>query len=143
MIRRIVVFALLVLLMPVAVIACDDDDPELPEDITQSEDLPASSPDDFPIYPESELEGVITSTEEGASGDVATFQTDDSVDDVTAFYEEELDGGDWEMIEDPVITADSALFLVQQSGGGHPDSSVTITAENGNTAIVVLITQED
>ena len=116
---------------------------ELPEDITQSEDLPDSWPDDFPLYPEAELEGVITSTEEGASGDVATFQTNDSLDDVTAFYEAEFDGGAWETIEEPLITADSASFLVQQSSGGHADSSVTITPENGNTAIVVLITQED
>lgn len=143
MIRRLIPILLICALLPSAFAACsDDDEPDIPDDIDVSDELPADWPDDVPIYPEAELKDVVTSTEEGAAGTVATFQSADDVNDVISFYQTEFESGAWTNTDDPVIDDESALFLVQQQDGSNANSSVTIAQEDDNTEIVILIASE-
>jgi hypothetical protein len=64
-------------------------------EVTLSEDLPDSFPDDFPIYPDAELEGAFTGEQEGIEGTVATWRTGDDFQDVVDFYEREFEEGPW------------------------------------------------
>ena len=143
MTRRLVPVLVLCALLALGFAACsDDDEPEIPDEIDVSDELPADWPDDFPLYPEAELQSAITSTEAGAAGTVATFQSDDDASDVISFYEAEFDAGPWTMTVDPVIDDESASFLVEHEGGSNAGSSVTVAQEDGDTAIVILIVSE-
>lgn len=139
------VLAAVLLIAAFVGIACgdDDDEPDIPDDIDVSEELPADWPADFPLYPDAELEAFVRSTEEGAQGDVATFQSNDDVQDIIGFFEDEFTKGPWTMITDPVIEDTSGSFLVQDADGGSAGSSVSIDQENGNTAIVIVISEAD
>jgi len=127
--------------------ACGDDDdgdagPTPPEGIDIGDELPDDWPGDFPIYPDAELDSVVSSTEEGIAGTVATFTTGDAFEDVTDFYTEELADGPWVAVGNPVIDAESALFFVETENGRYPESNVTITAGEQTDIFVFIVDEE-
>ncbi len=60
-----------------------------------STSLPDDFPDNFPVYDGADLEGAVEGEQEGIKGIVATWTTNDSFDDVKAFYEGKFEGGAW------------------------------------------------
>jgi hypothetical protein len=138
-----VAFALAVAVACVAfAVSCDDDDADLPDELQPTEDLPASWPDDFPLYPGAEVISALTSTEEGAAGILASFETEDAVSNVADFYESAFESGPWVNAEDPQVTDSEATFLVEREDGSSADSSVSIGEEDGSTAIFVFVTAD-
>jgi hypothetical protein len=122
--------------------ACGGDDKtiDLPGDgdLTVSEDDPPEGfPDDFPVYDGADFVVGGRQTVEGAEALSATWETDDSADDVTAFYEEKLAKGDWSTIGKTDL-GDSTSILFERSGADEA-GQVTIVDDSGKTTIVVTI----
>jgi hypothetical protein len=96
------------------------------DEVTVSEDLPDDFPDDFPVYDGADVLGSISGEQAGEEGTVVTWETDDSAEDVTAFYEQEFEDGPW-------TTTSEGSF----GGLGN------FTVENGDQAAYVLISETD
>jgi hypothetical protein len=96
------------------------------QEINLSDDKPGDFPDDFPEYKGAKIQGSFSGESEGQKGTVVTYLTDDSADDVKAFYEKEFEDGPWK------ATASGSF-----SGLGN------FAAENGDTAAYVLISETD
>jgi hypothetical protein len=112
-------------------------------DVTLSEDLPDGFPDDFPIYDGADFVGGARSTEEGAIGIVATWETRDDAEDVIAFYEDELSGdGNW--VEVSQTTSPDGVFIIFQHADDESRAgSVTVVREGDTTTIAVIIGESD
>lgn len=140
LIRLSFVALALALVMP-ALAACSDDDPELPDEIDIVDSLPEQWPDDFPLYPGADLQSVLTSDEEGAAGTLAAFETDDSVSDVSDFYENAFRAGPWVNTVDPQLSDSEASFLIQHEDGSNAESSVSIGEEEGSTSVFIFLAE--
>jgi hypothetical protein len=138
--QRLLVLALAAAALSLTFAACDDE-PELPDEIDVVDSLPEQWPDDFPVYPESELQSVLTSDEVGASGILAAFESEDSVDDVVTFYDDAFDEGPWVTTIDPQISDGEASFLIQHEDGSNAESSVSIGEEDGSTSIFIFLAE--
>jgi hypothetical protein len=110
--------------------ACGGDDDKTIDigdgEVSVSEDLPDDFPDDFPVYDDAEVLGSISGEQEGEEGTVVSWETDDSSEDVSAFYEQEFEDGPW--------TATSE---------GNFGGLGNFTVENGDTVAYVLISEVD
>lgn len=138
--RRWLCVMVTVALVPLAAFACGDDKKTISTndgDLTVGEKLPDGWPDDFPVYPDADLRGGIRQTIEGAEVLVATWETGDGIDDVKAFYEDELKDGAWRSTTTTAL-ADSLLLGVENTGDDRAGQLI-ISEQDGKTAIVVTL----
>lgn len=106
--------------------------------VTLSDDLPDSFPDDFPIYDGADLQGSYTGENEGIQGTVATWTTGDSVEDVAAFYEQELDGDNW-TVQSQGDQGGLGSFFVALNSDESQAAYVYISGSDGETSILVTV----
>jgi len=105
-------------------------------ELTIGDELPDSFPDDFPIYDGADLQSAVEGEQEGISGTVATWETDDDFEKVKKFYDDALKDGPWKSVGDGTI-ADSAFWSVENSAG---DKQAYIQiADADPTTIVVIV----
>jgi hypothetical protein len=107
-----------------------------------SDKLPDNFPKDFPVYPGAKVTGVLSGSEKGVSTGVwVTFETNDSKDNVSAFYKENLKANGWEETA-MYATSDTVTQSVRK---GNVNGTVGITqAEDGEqTEIVVMLAAEE
>jgi hypothetical protein len=137
---RLIALVLTVMCLTLSAVACGGDDKKTPDELDVGTELPADWPKEFPIYPGAKLTGVVSSTETGEEGTVATYETDDKSADVVAFYREKLGSGRWKSVQE-IVTGDGATFDVQSSDGAAVGSSVTIASEENKTMIIILLSK--
>ncbi len=123
--------------------ACGGDDKTIDigdGEINVSDDIPDDFPDDFPKYDDAEVMGSVTSDASGSEGTLVTFQTDDSLEDVEAFYESEFEDGPWQQVSNS-SSSQGGSFLVEK---GDTAASVFFAEVDGKTSILVTYgTKED
>ncbi len=106
-----------------------------------SDDLPDDFPDDFPIYDGADFEGSFSGEQDGVPEIVASWTTDDDLDDVRTFYDAEFSGdGDW-TAETDGTTDDSSFWSVRKNLGG--DAVFVTVASDGDTTSITVIISED
>lgn len=105
--------------------------------ISVSEDLPDEWPDDFPVYPDADLQGSYFGESGGVEGLVATWTTGDSLDEVGDWYEGELADGEWTSTSDGNLG--SSRFFSATNSDGSQVAYVSISEGDGDTAIMVAI----
>jgi len=125
-------------------VACNDSDETIDTgngDVTTSRELPDDFPDDFPIYPGAEIESAQTVDSDDAEGHVVTWQSDDDIDDIVAFYDEEFgDGSSWRQVTR--VENEGATIYAVTSADESIAGSLSVTPENGNVAIQAIIGRE-
>ena len=119
--------------------ACAGDLPgDLPDDVSEADE--GDFPDDLPIYDGADFECGFSGEDTG-TGLVGVWSTDDSVEDVKAFYDEELSGdGPWTSQSDGT-SADSSFWAVTHEDDGQ-GGLVTVLSDGDNTAITVVISDD-
>lgn len=106
-------------------------------EVSVSDDLPDEWPDDFPVYPDADLQGSYFGESGGVDGLVASWTTGDSLDEVGDWYEGELADGEWTSTSDGNLG--SSRFFSATNGDESQIAYVSIAAGDGDTAIVVAI----
>jgi hypothetical protein len=142
---RFYIAALLVLLVAGFAVACGGDDKTIATEdgeVTFSDDLPDEFPDDFPVYDGADLQGSYRGESEGVEGIVATWTTGDSIDDVAAFYEEELDGDNWK-IESQGSQGSFGSFYFALNSDDSKMAYVLISRSDDETTILVTVGDND
>jgi hypothetical protein len=105
-----------------------DDDKTIKTDdgsVNVSKDVPDGFPDDFPIPDGADSKGGYEGESQGVRGLIALWESDDDLEEVVSFYEDNLDG-DWKSTSKTTTT-----------GGG------TFTAEKGDQAAFVILGESD
>ena len=113
-----------------------DDDTTIETDdgeVTVSDDLPDDFPDEL-LYDGADVAGTISGESDGQEGTYVTLETDDSVDDVTSWYESSLADNGWE--EESSTSAGGVTIL-----GARKDDVATVISigeADDNTSISVF-----
>jgi hypothetical protein len=110
-------------------------------EVNVSDDLPDDFPDDFPIYDGADFQNAITGEQGGVEGLIATWETDDSFDDVKSFYDSEFSDGPWTSTGSGTTGDESAFWSVQNTDD-EKAGFVTILGADGKTNISVVISDE-
>jgi len=142
---RIGIIGLLAVLGLALFAACGGDDKTIATEdgeITISDDLPDEFPDDFPVYDGADLQGSYRGESEGVEGIVATWTTGDSIDDVAAFYERELDDGEWTTQSQGDQGALGSFFFALNSDESKA-AYVYISGNDDDTTILVTVGDND
>lgn len=126
-----------------------DDEPEgTPTPIATlaiEREVPESFPDDFPVYPGATFKGGVDESEPSIFGTIAVWETADSLDAVSVFFDDALvtRGGTWSSPELGVKDATSAYWAVRAADGTQ-DGSVNAQVEGGVITInVTILSSED
>lgn len=122
--------------------ACGGDDDQTIEtddgEVSFSDELPDDFPDDFPVYPDAELEGSATGESEGVRGWTVTWQSEDDIDDIVAFYDDEFGGdGPWRQVSRSEVN-EATIYAVQNEDE-NVGGSLSVGQENGNVAITAFV----
>lgn len=136
-----------VAIIAVAAVACGGGDTKTIKtdngdvQVSTSNKVPDSFPDDFPVYDGADVQGSYSGTQGDVSGTVVTWTTGDGVDDVAKFYSDAFKSGNWKSTANGTAndtsywTGESAdgnqQFYLVVSGGGDGDKT-TIVATAGN-----------
>lgn len=124
----------------VAAVACGGGDDEKTIDlgdgneITVGDDLPDDWPDDFPVYDGADLQGASQGEQDGITGIVATWTTGDSVEDVTSFYNDEFENGEWSV----TLTGNAAgsTYWAVENSDGSQAGYVAVTGNGGDDTLI-------
>ncbi len=103
-------------------------------EITVSDDLPDNFPDDLPKYDGAKVLGSVTGESEGQEGTLVTFETDDDIDDVEAFYESELEDKGWKSVSTGSFGG-AGQFVVTKG-----DTAASVFISEVNDKVTILIT---
>ena len=105
--------------------------------VTLSKDVPDNFPDDFPIYPDADFKGGYEGESGGVEGVVGTWETGDSLDDVSAFYDEKLADGEW--ISAANGSSGDGAYWNGENSDGSKIAIVTATPAGDNVSLVIII----
>jgi hypothetical protein len=109
-------------------------------EVNLSDDLPDDFPDDFPIYDGADFQGSVESNFSGASGELASaWRTGDDIDDVKAWYEQELEDGPWTATS----STDVGGTVAWEVNKGERSARVGLLAADGTTILVWFPETED
>ncbi len=135
------------LLGVVTAVACGGDDKKIDlgngNEGTISDDLPDDFPDDFPIYDGADLQGSVQGESSGIEGFVVTWKTGDDLEDVRAFYDEELSDGPWTSTSSGDLGGTSAFWQAENEDGSKVAYVNASTGDGDDTIILVTIGDED
>jgi len=107
--------------------------------VTSGGDLPSEFPDDFPIFKDAKLTGTVTGEQEGQSGFFATWETDASPEDVTAFYKGALDKDPWKT-SGTFTSGGGSVITFARTDGKDLGGGVTVSSD-GKTQVVAFLGQ--
>ena len=100
-------------------------------------ELPEGFPSDFPVYKKGKITAVMKSDYEGSQGYMITIETDDDIDSVSGWYEEELKKTGYDVkVTLKQLGLNSYVF---EKKSPPIKGSVQIQDENGRTSLVVII----
>jgi hypothetical protein len=108
---------------------------EAPVEWKTTKELPANFPSDVPIYPNAQLDAVVS-----GKGSVIFWHTSDPVPTVQAFYTKELNAKGWHVTAYPVVVSwmgEDGVTLIGTVWGRQ--ISVSIGRQKDRTAISTLI----
>lgn len=98
-------------------------------------ELPDNFPKDFPVYPKSKLVGTWSADGEDIKGLSLVWETDDSVEEVSGYYNRELEASGWKVTFSTKAEGSVALSFEKDKNSGF----VGITTEDGKTIISVTL----
>jgi len=102
-------------------------------------ELPAGFPGDFPLYQKATVE-VATIAPEGG-GFLAEWRSSESLDQVRAFYEEELDKDPWQ-VKNVVEVSEEEIVVIEfaraDGGGEWGTIAIATVRENGQHVTIAL-----
>ena len=131
-------FLVLLIACGLVAVACGggDDDTTIDTgdgEVSISDDIPDDFPDEL-RYDGADVVGTISGESEGQEGTYVTFETDDSVDDVSAYYESALEDNGW---QDQSNTSAGGVSII---GAQKDDTAVVVSIGegDGNTTISVF-----
>jgi hypothetical protein len=145
--HRLLLATLAIFALLIGAVACGGDDGDTFDvpgggEVSTSDELPDEFPDDFPIYDGADFQGAVTTSAQGIEGVLATWQTGDSIDDVSSFYESELGGdGDWSSTSSGEIG--ESAFITAEHSDGNRAAYVLIAREGDDTSILVTAGDKD
>lgn len=120
--------------------ACEGDIPDgVPGDVT--DDLPDDFPDDLPIYDGADFRCGYSGEADGESAVAGIWTTGDSIDDVKAFYDEEL-GGDGPWSSAGSGSAAGSTFWTVTKEDSSEGGVITLTSEGDDTVITAVISDD-
>lgn len=122
----------------------DDETVDLPGggEVSTSDDLPDDFPDDFPVYDGADVVGSITSEQEGAEGHVVTWETGDSIDDVTEFYEKEFEDGPWKSSGSGSFSGTASFTVTHEDDEKKVGSVIVSEGDDDKTSIVAFVGEQ-
>ena len=109
--------------------------------VNTSKKLPDNFPSDFPVYSGADVQGSVTGTQNGITGTVVTWQTDDSFDKVKSYYDDALKSGAWKSTTTGTA-GDSAYWLAENSAGTKY-GYLTVAKSGDATGIVATVGDKD
>jgi hypothetical protein len=109
-------------------------------EVSVGDDIPDGFPDDFPRYPGADEKGGYRGEQDGVEGFVAIWETDDSVEDVQAFFEEELAKDPWST-SGSISSSGFNIISFENSSAGTA-GGVTVGEEDGKTTISVFLGED-
>lgn len=122
--------------------ACGGDDDKTIDipgggEISTGGDIPDSFPDDFPVYDGADELGGSSFEQDGDEAVNGIWETDDSLEDVAAFYESELEDGDW--ISDGTFNSSGTTTISFVNEGAGKSGGILLAEADGKTTITVTI----
>ena len=103
--------------------------------VSTSNKVPDSFPDDFPVYDGADVQGSYSGTQGDVTGTVVTWTTGDGVDKVTKFYTDAFASGKWKSTANG--TANNTSYWAGESSDGTQQFYVVVSdADNDKTTIV-------
>lgn len=106
-------------------------------EISASDKLPGSFPKDYPVYGGAKVLGSVSGTSEGITGATVTWETGDSLEKVTDFYEKAFGGGAWKSDSNGQIGESS--FWAGESSDGKKAHYLLASSQDGKTSIIVTL----
>ena len=98
-------------------------------------ELPENFPKDFPIYPEAKLISSWTASGEETEGLSLVWETNDSIDKVSAYYKEKLTESGWKLSLTAEVEDSITLAFEKNDTGGF----LGITTEDSKTIISLTL----
>jgi hypothetical protein len=105
--------------------------------VSVSGKMPSGFPSDFPVYKGASVQGSINSSQGGIKGTAVTWTTGDSVDKVTAYYDQQFKDGPWKSSANG--TAGGGSYWMADSPDGKQAGYVMVTSSSGKTSIVATV----
>jgi hypothetical protein len=100
-----------------------------------SDKLPANWPSDVPVYPGAKVTASVAGAGDQANGSYASLESSDTVAAVIAWYKKEVPGAGWTVETDAMVSGSLMLSATKSERA----LSVTVTAEDGNVAIGLVV----
>lgn len=95
------------------------------------QEIPDNFPEDMPIYPESQ----VASSVSGNDGVTVALTSEDTVDEVSAYYKKELAGNQWDIVSTTTIE-NATVYGVEK---GDMSGAVIISEVEGQTQISLSV----
>jgi hypothetical protein len=132
----------LALALGVVAAACGGDDKKTIDvpgggEVEVGGDIPDGFPDNFPVYDGADVTAGYRGEQEGNEGFFVSWETDDDLDDVQAFYEEELDKNGWEL--SGTFSSGDGVVLSATHAADKLSGGVTIGEADGKTSIAAFV----
>lgn len=105
---------------------------------TTTDKLPSDFPSDVPVYAGAKILGSVASAGASEGGYFVTMETSASLNDVIAWYRNEVKGKGWTVVTDANINGSLMLSATKDSRA----LSVTVTEEDGKTAIGLAVANQ-
>ncbi|HEY8172659.1 MAG TPA: hypothetical protein VIH21_06200 [Dehalococcoidia bacterium] len=106
--------------------------------VSVSDKLPDSFPDDLPVPNGADVQGSYSGEQGGIEGVIATWSSDDSVDDVKSFYEDEL-GGDGPWVSDSKGDLGGSAFFTAKNKDGSKLAYILVSEVDNKTSLVITV----
>lgn len=122
--------------------ACGGDDDKTIDvpgggEVSVGGDVPDSFPDDFPVYDGADEIGGSSFEQDGEEAVNGIWETGDSLEDVSAFYESELEDGDWK--SQGTFNSSGTVTISFVNEGAGKSGGVLLSEAEGKTTITVTI----
>jgi len=98
-------------------------------------ELPENFPKDFPVYPKAKLTSSWTASSEETEGLSLVWETNDSIDKVSAYYKEKLTESGWKLSLTAEVEDSITLAFEKNDTGGF----IGITTEDSKTIISLTL----
>jgi hypothetical protein len=117
-----------------------DEEIDIPDDVdvdSSGDSVPDGFPDDFPVYDGADVVSGFRGEQDGEEGFYVVWETDDSVEDVQAFYESAFEDGPW--TSEGTIESGSTVILSATHEEDQLIGGVTLAEVDGKTQISAFV----
>lgn len=105
--------------------------------VSVSDKLPDRFPKNYPVYGGAKVKGSLSGTSEGITGTTVTWETGDSLEKVTDFYEKAFSSGAWK--SDSTGQIGDSSYWAGESSDGKQAHYLLVAKADGNTSIIVTV----